>query len=462
MLTVQRGARTRTVRVVASQHHRAGRRREDPAPTTATKLGYVDLTSFTQGSGDEVRAQVRQVRRQGAKALILDLRENGGGLLEEAVNVASIFIPDGTIVSTDGRSQPRQVYMAKGNAIPTSIPLVVLVDHDTASAAEIVTGALQDRSRAKVVGTRTYGKGVFQEIQPLSNGGALDFTVGEYFTPNGQNLGGGGVGGAPGSSRTSYASTAPHAPHRPGAARWPRRRSPPRSGERARRRRARASRSSPARESSSSPSRSSVPGPGWRSAATSATTSATWCCSRPPRSGGRGKGGVGRRATIERRLGRPDVARDVIEALMLDRGLRRRFDPAVRARGARGGGRGRSAIERSRATCATWRRSPSTRSTARDFDDAISAEALAGEDGWRVWVHIADVAAYVPPRSLVDREAYRRATSVYVPGAVEPMLPARAVQRRLFAGAGRRPGDGDRRDDDRPRAGCAARRCTAR
>ena len=71
--------------------------------------------------------------------------------------------------------------------------MVVLVDHGTASAAEIVTGALQDRGRAKVVGTHTYGKGVFQEIQPLPNGGALDITVGEYFTPNGHNLGGGGV-----------------------------------------------------------------------------------------------------------------------------------------------------------------------------------------------------------------------------------------------------------------------------
>jgi carboxyl-terminal processing protease len=133
------------------------------------------------------------VLHQGAQALILDLRENGGGLLNEAVNVGSIFIPDGTIVSTAGRSQPRQVYVAKGGAISTSIPLVVLVDRGTASAAEIVTGALQDRHRALVVGTHTYGKGVFQEVQPLSNGGALDITVGEYFTPSGRNLGGPGV-----------------------------------------------------------------------------------------------------------------------------------------------------------------------------------------------------------------------------------------------------------------------------
>ena len=119
------------------------------------KLGSLGLYSFTDGSGVELKAQVETLLHQGARGLILDLRDNPGGLLNEAVNVASIFIPDGTIVSTDGRAQPRQVYTAKGGAIPSSIPMVVLVDRGTASAAEIVTGALQDRGRAKVVGTRS-------------------------------------------------------------------------------------------------------------------------------------------------------------------------------------------------------------------------------------------------------------------------------------------------------------------
>jgi carboxyl-terminal processing protease len=176
-----------------------------------TKIGAVELTSFTQGSGSELRAQVQKVLHQGAQALILDLRENGGGLLEEAVNVASIFIPDGTIVSTYGRNEPRQVYMARRDALAPKIPMVVLVDSGTASAAEIVTAALQDRGRAKVVGTHTYGKGVFQEIQPLANGGALDFTVGEYFTPSGRNLGGGGVRRGAGVMPNVYASTGTHA-----------------------------------------------------------------------------------------------------------------------------------------------------------------------------------------------------------------------------------------------------------
>ena len=179
------------------------------------KIGLLRLTAFTSGSGAELRGDVTTALHQGAQALVLDLRENGGGLLEEAVNVASIFVPDGTIVSTRGRSQPSQVYVAKGGAIRTSIPMVVLVDRDTASAAEIVTGALKDRGRAEVVGTRTYGKGVFQEIEPISNGGALDLTVGEYFTPNGTNLGGGGVRVGRGIAPNVYAFDNPQSPGDP-------------------------------------------------------------------------------------------------------------------------------------------------------------------------------------------------------------------------------------------------------
>ena len=124
------------------------------------------------------------------------------------------------------------------------------------------------------------------------------------------------------------------------------------------------------------------------------------------------------RATVARRLGRPDVARDVIEALMVDRGLRRSFDPAVEHE-ARDVVAPADAARRDLRALTTFTIDPAT---AKDFDDAISA-ALEGDDAWRIWVHIADVSAFVPARSLVDREAYRRATSVYVPGSVEPMLP---------------------------------------
>jgi carboxyl-terminal processing protease len=157
-------------------------------------LGVVALASFSPGSHVEVREAVEHELHLGARGLVFDLRDNGGGLVEEAQLIASVFIPKGeTIVTTRGRSVPTQVLHATGDAIPASIPVVVLVDADTASSSEIVTAALQDHRRATVVGTHTFGKGVFQEEQALSNGGALDITVGEYFTPNGRNLGGGGV-----------------------------------------------------------------------------------------------------------------------------------------------------------------------------------------------------------------------------------------------------------------------------
>jgi carboxyl-terminal processing protease len=157
------------------------------------KLGVVALATFSPGAHGEVREAVERELHAGARGIVLDLRANGGGLVEEARLVASIFVQSGTIVSTRGRSQPSQTLAAAGDAISSSIPVVVLVDSNTASAAEIVTAALQDHHRATVVGTHTFGKGVFQEEEPLSNGGALDITVGEYFTPAGRNLGGGGI-----------------------------------------------------------------------------------------------------------------------------------------------------------------------------------------------------------------------------------------------------------------------------
>ena len=157
------------------------------------KLGVVALATFSPGAHSEVRQAVEHELRKGARGIVLDLRDNGGGLVTEAQLIASIFVPGGTIVTTRGRTQPADTLLATGDAIPSSIPVVVLVDTNTASASEIVTAALQDHRRATVVGTHTFGKGVFQEEEPLSNGGALDITVGEYFTPDGRNLGGGGV-----------------------------------------------------------------------------------------------------------------------------------------------------------------------------------------------------------------------------------------------------------------------------
>jgi len=183
---------------------KAEMRRED-----GRRLAHVQLAGFTSGAHGEVGDAVRRLLRQGAEGVVLDLRDNGGGLLNEAVLVSSIFIPDGKIVTTKGRARPTQVYEATGNAIDGDVPVVVLVNDRSASASEIVTGALQDRDRATVVGTRTFGKGVFQEIEPLPNGGALDITVGEYFLPSGRNLGGGGVSRGAGVSPDVHAEDDP-------------------------------------------------------------------------------------------------------------------------------------------------------------------------------------------------------------------------------------------------------------
>jgi carboxyl-terminal processing protease len=172
-----------SVPVVSSKLERVG----------GKKLGYAHLTTFSEGADVPLRRAVRRLQRQGAKGLVLDLRGNGGGLLEEAVLTASIFLPkDETVVSTDSRTQGHAVYKTKGGNLPP-LPIVVLIDRNTASAAEILTAALADDAGAKTVGTRSYGKGVFQQEIDLSNGGALKLTVGEYFTPDGTNLAGRGI-----------------------------------------------------------------------------------------------------------------------------------------------------------------------------------------------------------------------------------------------------------------------------
>ena len=157
------------------------------------QIGVVELTTFSEGAHGAVRAEIDDLVERGAEGIVLDMRGNGGGLLSEAVLVGSVFIEDGLIVSTKGRTKAERKYEAVGDAIDEDIPVVVLVDRGTASAAEIVSGAIKDRGRGQVVGTRTFGKGVFQEVQPLSNGGLLDITVGQYYLPNGENIGNKGV-----------------------------------------------------------------------------------------------------------------------------------------------------------------------------------------------------------------------------------------------------------------------------
>ena len=152
------------------------------------ELGYVRLLSFSEGAHAQLGQAVEKVQKEGAEGIVLDLRHNPGGLLGEAVRSAGLFLPEGeVVVTTDSRSQGKSVHET-GEGRVSSLPLVVLIDGGTASAAEILAAALADNGDAEVVGTRSFGKGVFQEEQELSNGGALKLTVGEYFTPDGTNL----------------------------------------------------------------------------------------------------------------------------------------------------------------------------------------------------------------------------------------------------------------------------------
>ena len=153
------------------------------------KLGVAELFGFSDGAHALLSQQIKKLRAQGAEAIVLDLRGNGGGLLLEAVAVSSLFIEDGEIVSVRGRHRAERTHDAQGDAIvPEDVPVVTLVDGGSASASEIVTGALRDRGRATVVGTRTFGKGLVQEVEHLSNGGVLDLTVANYYLPDGETI----------------------------------------------------------------------------------------------------------------------------------------------------------------------------------------------------------------------------------------------------------------------------------
>ncbi len=156
------------------------------------EIAYVSFKTFSEGAHGELRDTVDRLYRAGAEGLILDLRGNGGGLLNEAVLSSSIFVEEGEVVSTRSRTRGERSYEAVGEAIEPR-PTVVLVNRDTASASEILTAALEVYDLAQVVGTRTFGKGTFQEVLPLDAGGALDLTIGQYLTADGTSLAGEGI-----------------------------------------------------------------------------------------------------------------------------------------------------------------------------------------------------------------------------------------------------------------------------
>jgi carboxyl-terminal processing protease len=154
-------------------------------PLDDDKIGYVRITQFGDQTGDELEDGLKKLKANGMKALVLDLRGNPGGLLDEAVNVCQKFLPRGQlIVSTEGRDMIEKYY-AKGSGDEfEGMPIVILVNLGSASASEIVTGCLQDLHRAIILGEKTFGKGSVQTIFPLDDGSALKLTVAKYYTPS--------------------------------------------------------------------------------------------------------------------------------------------------------------------------------------------------------------------------------------------------------------------------------------
>lgn len=151
------------------------------------KVGYLRLDEFANGVGKTVRQQIDKLEAKGAKAIVLDLRFNPGGLLTEAVDVTGDFIDKGLVVTTEGLHSPRENLNANGQAA-TDLSMVVLINRWSASASEITTGALQDHQRATIVGTRSFGKACVQSIVDLPGGATLKLTTAIYLTPDGRDI----------------------------------------------------------------------------------------------------------------------------------------------------------------------------------------------------------------------------------------------------------------------------------
>lgn len=152
------------------------------------RTGYVLLSGFTEGAAAEVRSAVASLQKKGMKELVLDLRGNGGGVLQEAVEIVGLFVPKGSVVvkAKGNGSSREEVYKTSSEPLDASLPLVVLVDSGSASASEIVAGALQDYDRATIMGARTFGKGLVQSVRPMPFGGQLKLTTAKYYIPSGR------------------------------------------------------------------------------------------------------------------------------------------------------------------------------------------------------------------------------------------------------------------------------------
>ncbi len=370
------------------------------------KIGYVRLLSFSVGAHALLASGgAKRSKREGAEG-------DRPGPARQPRRPARRGGPQRQHLPARGRSRRLDQIAHPGRQRPRDgraatcrrVPMAVLIDRGTASAAEILTAALADDGGATVVGTRSFGKGVFQEEHDLANGGALKLTVGEYFTPDGVNL-----AREQGHPPRSQGRRRPADPGRRGAAGAP-------------------SASSPGQAGAVSGRRQS---------------------SRPRRRGGAPRGG-------SRRDERP-VARDAVAALLREQLGFRGFRAAVEVEAERAA----EAAERDPGSRRDLTALPTFTvdpATARDFDDAVSAQREG--DGARVWIHIADVAAHVRPGIALDARGAAAGQQHLRPRRGRADAAARAEQRGLQPGAGGRAARGDRRDRARAGGRAAARRAS--
>jgi carboxyl-terminal processing protease len=154
----------------------------------APQIGYIVINRFTERSGEEAQKAAQELEQKGARQMILDLRDNGGGLLTAAIDVSSQFLSDGVVLYEQEKGKPERAFRTKPGGVALDMPLIILVNHNTASASEIVAGALRDNNRAILIGDQTYGKGSVQHIYDLGDGSSLHVTAAEWFTPNRHQL----------------------------------------------------------------------------------------------------------------------------------------------------------------------------------------------------------------------------------------------------------------------------------
>jgi carboxyl-terminal processing protease len=186
-ITLERGGKTFTVSL---RRDRVPQQTVSDSFMLADGVGMIRMPDgFSFTSFDEFTTTYRRLKDQGLTSLVLDLRGNPGGILDQSVKIAEKFLPEGSlIVSQRGRSAVDNRVWRSSNRNPETVPVVVLVDGDTASAAEVIAGALQDNDRAVIVGEKTFGKGLVQSVLDLPSGGGLTLTTGRYFTPSGRSL----------------------------------------------------------------------------------------------------------------------------------------------------------------------------------------------------------------------------------------------------------------------------------